>query len=77
MKTLDQARTQLLRQLDETGIPLATWARDHGFEAQTVRDLLRGKSKGRFGQSHSIAVALGIKRGVPAPSAAADERKAA
>lgn len=63
MKTLDQARTELLQVLDRQGISIAEWARRKGVRRQAVYDILRGKSKGRLGQSHLIAVAIGLKEG--------------
>jgi len=46
------------------GITMAQWARDHGYEPGAVSDVIRGKSHGRRGVSHDIAVELGMKVGV-------------
>lgn len=45
------------------GISVAEFARQHGFGAQLVREVLAGRKPGTRGQSHKIAVVLGIKRG--------------
>jgi gp16 family phage-associated protein len=61
VKTPDQARAWL----DFHGISMAQWAREHGFGTSLVRQVLAGKKRGLRGQSHNIAVALGMKAGVP------------
>jgi gp16 family phage-associated protein len=43
------------------GESIAEWARINGFNLQVVYRLLSGKSKALRGQSHHIAVRLGIK----------------
>jgi gp16 family phage-associated protein len=43
------------------GICIAHWARHFGYSRYTVTDLLRGMQKGRWGESHRVAVALGLK----------------
>lgn len=57
MKTLKEAADQFRK----AGIAVSAWSRQNGFKAYQVRDVLRGKSKGNFGEAHKIAVALGIK----------------
>jgi len=48
---------------DESGIPVAEWARAQGFSASLVYQVLDGKRKCLRGQCHRIAVALGFKEG--------------
>ena len=43
------------------GVNTAEWARDRGFSVELTRMVLSGKRKCLRGQSHQIAVALGIK----------------
>jgi len=43
------------------GVSVAQWARARGFEPRQVYAVLSGRSKGRFGKSHQIAVELGLK----------------
>jgi gp16 family phage-associated protein len=49
---------------DESGISIAEWARAEGFSAALVYQVIEGKRKCLRGQSHRIAVALGLKGGV-------------
>ncbi|WP_428715055.1 DNA-binding protein [Uliginosibacterium sediminicola] len=51
------------RAFEESGIPVAEWARAQGFSANLVYQVLEGKRKCLRGQSHRIAVALGLKDG--------------
>lgn len=51
-----------VRSLFETdGISVAEWSREHGFPSALVYRVLRGEAKCRRGESHKIAIALGIK----------------
>lgn len=54
------------------GITVAEWAREHGFGAELTRMVLSGKRKCLRGQSHQIAVALGIKSEATAPMSTED-----
>lgn len=57
LRTLEQARTWF----PQHGISIASWAVERGFNVHLVYDVLHGRNKGTFGQSHRIAVALGLK----------------
>lgn len=48
------------------GVSAASWARSHGFSPQTVYDVLNGRVMGNRGESHRVAVALGLKKGAAA-----------
>jgi gp16 family phage-associated protein len=48
---------------EDSGISVAEWARARGFSTSLVYQVLEGRRKCLRGQSHQIAVALGIKRG--------------
>lgn len=48
---------------DESGISIAEWARAEGFSAALVYQVIEGKRKCTRGQSHRIAVSLGLKSG--------------
>jgi gp16 family phage-associated protein len=65
VKTRDQVRAEFAYQ----GITVADWARRHGFLPNTVRAVLRGRLRGQWGVSHSIAVRLGLKIGAPRDAA--------
>lgn len=43
------------------GICISEWARSMNFSRMTIADLLRGRNKGNWGESHRAAVALGLK----------------
>lgn len=49
------------------GISISEWARDHGFNVITVYRVLSGRVKGKRGEAHKIAVALGIKEEPKSP----------
>lgn len=46
------------------GLTIAQWARDNGFLPAQVNQVLAGQAKGRYGNSHRIAVRLGLKDGI-------------
>lgn len=60
LKTHAQARAWFTEQ----GLSIAEWARQHGFGATLVRQIVEGKKACLRGQSHQIAVLLGMKHGV-------------
>ncbi|MFC0155078.1 DNA-binding protein [Xanthomonas dyei] len=53
----DQAR----QWLEANGITVSAFARQNGVDRSVVHDLLRGRSQGKYGESHKAAVALGLK----------------
>lgn len=64
LKTPQEVRDELDRQ----GLSLADFARAHGLAPRTIYRVLEGRHKGRRGQAHRAAVALGLKAGVAEPS---------
>lgn len=48
---------------EDSGVSVAEWARARGFSTSLVYQVLEGRRKCLRGQSHQIAVALGIKQG--------------
>ena len=58
--TPEEARAQL----DARGESVAAFARRNKLSARSVYGVLYGEKKGRRGESHRAAVALGIKAGV-------------
>lgn len=60
MKTRDQVREEFDRQ----GLSISEWARKHRVSRSTTYQVLRGDKKGRRGESHKVAVLLGLKAGV-------------
>lgn len=57
--TIDQARAQL----EARGESVAEFARRHKLKARSVYGVLYGNNKGRRGDAHRAAVALGVKAG--------------
>lgn len=60
MKTPAQAKNDLLFR----GETITGWARKNGFNTESVKKVLSGRSKCLYGEAHKIAVKLGIKQGV-------------
>lgn len=50
-------------EFNRKGVSVASWARANGFETNLVFEVLSGRKKGVRGQSHKIAVKLGLKAG--------------
>ena len=44
------------------GMAVTTWSREHGFRPEVVYALLSGRTKGRRGDAHRAALALGLKK---------------
>lgn len=59
-KTPNQVRSELRR----SGLSIAEWARRHQVSYSLTHELLAGRVKGHRGESHVIAVMLGLKDGV-------------
>ncbi len=60
VKSLAEARAEFIAR----GKSISEWARENGFSANLVFDILGGRKKCLRGQSHQIAVRLGIKQGI-------------
>lgn len=48
-------------ELAARGINLRAWCDEHNVSYQAARDLLCGRTRGRRGEAHRAAVALGLK----------------
>ena len=59
MKTTEQVRAEF----EEYGVSVSEWARQRGFSQQLVYQIIAGRRLATRGQSHQIAVALGLKVG--------------
>lgn len=57
-KTPETVRAEFYRK----GITFNEWAHRHGFKYQNVIAVMNGRTKCRRGESHKIAVALGLKQ---------------
>lgn len=59
LRTPEEARAAIRR----TGVPITQWAIANGFSPNLVFEVLSNRRKPTRGQTHNIAVALGIKEG--------------
>ena len=59
VRTSSEVRAEFARK----GLSIAGWARKHGFGRSLVYEVLSGRKKCHRGQSHKIAVLLGMKDG--------------
>jgi len=59
LKTPDQARADFERR----GLSIAAWARAHKVGRSLVYEILAGRKKCLRGDSHKVAVLLGMKAG--------------
>lgn len=60
-----RTRKQVLDAFESGGLKVSDWAREHGFKREHVYAVLSGRARGRWGEAHAVAVALGLKRGLP------------
>ena len=78
------ALSDLRQAFVDAGVSISEWADQRGFRRESVYAVLSGRSKGRRGEAHRIAVALGLKslpaavrltglRGVPSSPLQEDE----
>lgn len=65
MKTAER----FIEELDRRGETICAWADRFGIKRHVVFDLLRGRGKGRRGESHRAAVLMGMKKGIACPGA--------
>ncbi len=59
LRTPEQAREAIQR----TGVPITQWAIANGFSPNLVFEVLAGRRKPTRGQTHQIAVRLGLIEG--------------
>ncbi|RMX07439.1 DNA-binding protein [Allofranklinella schreckenbergeri] len=59
LRTPEQARAAIQR----TGVPITQWAIANGFSPNLVFEVLAGRRKPTRGQTHQIAVRLGLIEG--------------
>jgi gp16 family phage-associated protein len=58
-----KSRKDVLSDLCKKGISVAELSRQIGYDRMTVYSVLHSEKPCRFGKSHKVAVALGIKSG--------------
>ncbi len=62
--------TEVKASFKEHGVSISTWAQAHAFDPRLVYAVLAGKNRSSRGQSHKIALALGLKEASPASEVA-------
>lgn len=67
LKSADQVRAEF----EARGETFVDWAKQQGYTANLVYEVLSGRSRCRRGKSHQIAVKLGLKHGTIPASAPA------
>ena len=69
IRTAAQARAWL----EQQGKSVQEFAREHNVDPATTYQVLSGRKKGRRGESHKVAVLLGMKVGVIPPEVGSSE----
>lgn len=59
VKTIEEVK----KEFDRKGMSFGAWAKERGIRPGVVYDLISGRQVGRRGQSHKVAVMLGLKEG--------------
>lgn len=63
MKKPVKTADEVMEAFKQAGISIGAWARANGFSRDATYRLLQGRAKATYGESHRIAVALGMKTG--------------
>ena len=58
-----KTRQEVLADFEARGKTVTDWAVAHGYRRESVYAVLSGRTRGRRGAAHQIALALGIKLG--------------
>lgn len=58
-------REEVLRHFELAGWTVTAWAREHSFKPVNVYSVLAGRTHGRRGEAHRIAIALKLKPVLP------------
>lgn len=61
--TILRSEAEVRKDFESRGVSISAWARLHGYSAQLVYGVLAGRKRCLRGQSHEIAVRLGLKAG--------------
>lgn len=70
MKRKPLTADQVREQFKARGETITAWAARHGYPRRDVYNVIAGVSKGWWGRTHEIAIALGMK--LPADESSAD-----
>lgn len=53
---------QVKAKFEREGKTLTQWAKENEFSYRTVIAVVNGTNKGKYGEAHRVAVALGLKK---------------
>ena len=73
-QSLQQRARAMRDRFEASGTNISEWARDRGFSVSLVQSVLSGNRACRRGESHRIALALGLKEIVAPPGSEAARR---
>jgi len=59
LRTVEEVK----KELSDNGLTVSDWAREMGYSPALVYQVFSGRLKCTSGQSHRVAVALGLKKG--------------
>lgn len=59
------SREHAKRWFESRGLVISDWALERGFKPDDVYAALSGRTRGRRGKAHEVAVALGLKQSPP------------
>jgi len=60
---MDRTPQEIKAEFEMRGISIASWSKKNGFSAPLVYKILQGTRQPLRGESHRIAVCLGLKEG--------------
>ena len=63
MMEIEKEVERVRSEFEANGLSVSGWAKKHGFSQALVYQILSGRRKPVRGESHRIAVALGLKKG--------------
>jgi len=64
VRTQVKTREEVIAAFEARGVCISEWAKRHGFRRENVYSVLAGRTRGRRGEAHAVAVALGLKAGL-------------
>lgn len=64
VQTQVKTREEVIAAFAARGVCVSEWAKQHGFRRENVYSVLAGRTRGRRGEAHAVAIALGLKAGL-------------
>lgn len=63
MSPSKEDRDAVKKRFYDAGVAIVDWAKENDFDVNLVYGVLSGRSRALRGESHEIAIALGLKKG--------------